>query len=94
VDTINGFTPGVDVIALSAVHKSVGCVGFHSRYLPLTDGAVRVVGSPGGAVVRVRSANSYRSLIVLPGLTAEQADFLFITTDIGTQRPPAKRNPL
>lgn len=87
VDTINGFTPGVDVIDLSAVLQSVGYVGSRFRYLPLTDGAVRVVDSPSGAVVQVRSGTSYRSLIVLPGHTAAQAaapaNFLFITTDIG-----------
>jgi hypothetical protein len=87
IDVINGFTPGTDVLDLSAVVQSVGYVGMRSAFRPLVDGIVRTIDSADGAIVQVKSAGAYRSLVILPGLTATQAaapgNFQFISTKIG-----------
>lgn len=70
VDTITDFKPAVDTLDFKVLLASIGYTGA----APLADGTVRVIDSASGAIVQVKSAGSYRNLIVLQGLTVEQAD--------------------
>ncbi|MDB6079912.1 MAG: nuclease, partial [Akkermansiaceae bacterium] len=76
-DTITDFTPGVDKINLQGVLDNLGYTGSD----PLSDGTIQVLDSPKGAQVQINSNGSYRTLIVLQGLTTAQApklsDLLF-----------------
>lgn len=81
-DTLLDFTPGEDKLNLHHVLHSVN----YSGTAPLADGWVRVIDSLSGALVQVDTDGpngpaAFRTLIVLPGLTAAQisptTNFLF-----------------
>lgn len=87
IDTITDFTPGTDVLDFTELLASVGYKGTTYQYLPLTDGTVRAIDSADGALVQVKSAGVYRTMVVLRGLTAAQAsavdNFRFQTATLG-----------
>lgn len=81
-DTLLDFTPGEDKLNLHHLLRSVNYTGSD----PLSEGWLRVIDSPNGALVQVdtdgpRGGGAFRTLILLPGLNAAQVaqptNFLF-----------------
>lgn len=70
VDTITDFKPAVDTLDLSVLLASMSYPGLN----PLVDGTLRILDNADGALVQVVSGSSYRTLIILQGLTASQAN--------------------